>query len=371
MPDHLAVDHDMDGLRILIASTPVGALGSGIGGGVELTLHNLVYGLGLRGHHVEVVAPTNSLYVGERVHQIDGVLQASAQGLGRGASTALPAGSVLEAMWSHIACLQHEADVIINLAYDWLPYYLTHFLDVPVLHVVSMGSLSDAMDHVITEVERLHPGRLAVHSAAQAATFPDPSIFRVVGNGIVAERYDVQLTVPDDAPLGFVGRISPEKGLEDVAELSARTGQRVLVWGMLQDEAYWHRIQADYPQANLQYQGFLPTDDLQAQLGACAVLVMTPKWVEAFGNVAVEAMAVGVPVIAYDRGGPAEIVDDGVTGFVVPADDIEALVEAVERVGEIDRAACRQRVDDEYSSVAMADRVLAWIDDVLAATVRV
>ncbi|MFT4865458.1 MAG: UDP-glucose:tetrahydrobiopterin glucosyltransferase [Ilumatobacter sp.] len=361
----------MDGLRVLIASTPVGPLGSGIGGGVELTLHNLVYGLSSRGHHVEVVAPANSLHVGERLHQIDGALQISAQGLGREAPTQLPACSVLAAMWSHIGSLQHEADVILNLAYDWLPYHLTQFLDVPVLHVVSMGSLSDAMDHVITEVERMRPGHLAVHSAAQAATFPDPSIFRVVGNGIVAERYDVQLTVPTGAPLGYVGRISPEKGLEDVAELSARTGQRVLVWGILQDEEYWHRIQADNPRADLQYQGFLPTDDLQAQLGTCAALVMTPKWVEAFGNVAIEAMAVGVPVIAYARGGPAEIVNDGVTGFVVPADDIDALVAAVGRISEIDRAACRQRVDDEYSSAAMADRVLEWIGDVLAARVRV
>ena len=367
----LAVGNNMDGLRVLIASTPVGPLGSGTGGGVELTLHNLVYGLGLRGHHVEVVAPANSLHLGERVHQIDGALQISAQGLGRGALTELPAGSVLAAMWSHIGSLQDEADVIINLAYDWLPFHLTQFFDVPVLHVVSMGSLSDAMDHVITEVERLRPGRLAVHSAAQAVTFPEPSIFRVVGNGIVVERYDVQLTVADDAPLGFVGRISPEKGLEDVAELSSRTGKRVLVWGKLQDKEYWHRVQADHPGATLDYQGFLPTDDLQAQLGSCAALLMTPKWVEAFGNVAIEAMAVGVPVIAYDRGGPAEIVDDGVTGFLVSPGDIDALVEAVARVGEIDRAACRQRVDDEYSSAAMADRMLEWVGDVLAARVRV
>ena len=59
---------------MLLVSTPVGPLGSGIGGGVELTLHNLVFGLGQAGHHVEVVAPSGSLHVGERVHQIDGTL---------------------------------------------------------------------------------------------------------------------------------------------------------------------------------------------------------------------------------------------------------------------------------------------------------
>ncbi len=353
--------------RILLASTPVGPLGSGIGGGVELTLHNMVYGLGLRGHHVEVVAPSGSLHVGERVHQVDGALQVSSQTQDRDALIEMPSGSVLAAMWRTVSDIQGEFDVVINLAYDWLPLYLTSYLEVPVLHLVSMGSLNDVMDAALADVAQQVPGRLAAHSLAQAETFPDPAMFRIVGNGIVTERYDVQLAADAGAALGFVGRISPEKGLEDVAELSARTGRVVRVWGMMQDEAYWDRIVAEHPDARLDYRGFLPTDELQAEIGRCAALVMTPKWVEAFGNVAIEAMATGVPVLTYDRGGPAEIVVDGVTGFVVPADDVDALARTVGRIDEIDRAACRQRVDEEYSSLAMADRVVGWVDDVVGA----
>ncbi len=354
--------------RILLASTPVGPLGSGIGGGVELTLHNLVYGLGLRGHHVEVVAPAGSLHVGERVHQVDGALQVSSQTQGRDAPIEMPSGSVLAAMWRTVSDIQDQFDAVINLAYDWLPLYVTPYLRVPILHLVSMGSLNDVMDGALADVELRVPGRLAAHSVAQADTFPDPAMFRIVGNGIVTERYDLQNTADVEAALGFVGRISPEKGLEDVAELSARTGRMVRVWGMMQDEAYWHRIVSEHPDARLDYRGFLPTDELQAEIGRCAALVMTPKWVEAFGNVAIEAMATGVPVITYDRGGPAEIVVDGVTGFVVPADDVDALAGAVGRIDEIDRAACRQRVDAEYSSLAMADRVVAWVDEVVDAS---
>lgn len=359
----------MADLRILLASTPVGALGSGVGGGVELTLHNLVYGLGDHGHHVEVVAPAGSLHVGERVHQIDGALQASSQHQGPSAPIEMPAGSVLVRMWEHIADLQDDFDVVVNLAYDWLPFQLTRHLRVPVAHLVSMGSLNQAMDDVIASVARRFPGRLAAHSAAQAATFRHvlaDEAFRIVGNGIVTERYDMRQTADPGGPLGFVGRLSPEKGLEDVAELSARTGRRVLVWGMMQDEAYWSRVVAEHPDARLHYRGFLPTDELQQQIGGCAAVVMTPKWIEAFGNVAIEAMATGVPVITYDRGGPAEIVADGVTGFVVPPDDIAALIVAVGRIGEIDRAACRRRVDEMYSTHAMAERVVDWIDDVRA-----
>ena len=330
-----------------------------------MTLHNLIFGLAQAGHHVEVVAPSGSLHVGELVHQVDGVPQMSSQMRGREAPVELPADSVLANMWSRAADLQEQFDIIVNLAYDWLPLYLTRHFRTPVVHLVSMGSLNDVMDAAFSELAQRFPGRLAVHSKAQADTFDDPSIFQVLGNGIVTERYDLQISLWPQAALGFVGRLSPEKGLEDVAELSSRTGRPVRVWGVLQDEEYWNRVVADHPDARLEYQGFVPTDQLQAELGECAALVMTPKWVEAFGNVAVEAMATGVPVITYGRGGPAEIVVDGVTGFVTAPDDIDALAVAVGRIDEIDRRRCRERVDAEYSTAAMARRVTGWLDEVL------
>ena len=60
---------------------------------------------------------------------------------------------------------------------------------------------------------------------------------------------------------------------------------------------------------------------------------MTPRWVEAFGNVAIESFACGVPVIAYRRGGPAEIITDGKTGFLVAPDSVDGLVRAIATVG--------------------------------------
>lgn len=353
-------------LRILIASTPVGALGSGVGGGVELTLHSLVYGLGALGHHVEVVAPAGSLHVGARVHQVEGSLQVSSQLSDRSAPAELPAGSVLAAMWERIADMQDDVDIVVNLAYDWLPLYLTRFLDVPVVHFVSMGSLNEVMDGAIADVAVRFPGHLGAHTRSQAATFGDPSWFRVLGSGIVTDRYDVHLSPDTPAHLGAIGRISPEKGLEDVAELSARSRWPVRVWGLMQDPAYWERVRTQHPAAQLEYRGFLATDDLQAAIGGCTAVLMTPKWVEAFGNVAIEAMATGVPVIAYDRGGPAEIVTDGETGFVVPADDVDALLDAVARIDSIERIRCRQRVEEQFSTEAFAQRVEHWLHDVIS-----
>ena len=363
-------------LRIIVASTPVGPVGSGVGGGVELTLQSLIIGLSALGHTVEVIAPAGSRVDGAVVHQVEGALQRSSQLAGRSHPVELPADSVLAAMWERVADLQHDVDVVVNLAYDWLPLYLTTWLDVPVVHFVSMGSLNDALDAELHRLVRRLPDRLGAHTRAQADTFDrrvdDSAVetvpFRLLGSGVIVDRYDVcPRAGGSPAHLGAVGRISPEKGLEDVAELSARSGWPVKVWGMMQDPVHWQRVRDDHPEANLEYCGFLPTGELQVEIGRCSAVVMTPKWVEAFGNVAIEAMATGVPVITYDRGGPAEIVTDGETGFVVPADDIDALVAAVDRIGEIDRIACRRRVESEYSSEALARRVERWLFDVVEA----
>jgi UDP-glucose:tetrahydrobiopterin glucosyltransferase len=92
---------------------------------------------------------------------------------------------------------------------------------------------------------------------------------------------------------------------------------------------------------------------------------MTPKWVEAFGNVAIEALACGVPVIAYRRGGPAEIIEHGKSGWLVEPDSIAGLVEAIAHLDQIDRCACRQRAEANYSMTAMGDRIEGWFRDIL------
>ncbi len=82
----------------------------------------------------------------------------------------------------------------------------------------------------------------------------------------------------------------------------------------------------------------MATKELQEELGKCKALLMTPRWIEAFGNVAIEALACGVPIIAYDRGGPSEIVKHGHTGFLVEPDSITGLVAAIDKIEQIDRS---------------------------------
>lgn len=349
-------------MRLLLLSTPVGPLGSGLGGGVELTLHNIAQELHQRGHDLQIVAPQGSEETLPLV-EIAGNPQVTAQTLKRDAPVSLPANAVLANMWDYARQVERDYDLLVNFAYDWLPFYLTPFFDRPIAHLVSMGSLSLAMDQAIGQVAVQFPGTIGVHSQAQADTFAFAERCRCLGNGLDLSRYQFQDT-PGEF-LAWVGRIAPEKGIEDAIAASQQTGIPLKVLGAMPNPDYWQDICQTYPNAPVRYEGFLSTQQLQQVLGQCRGLLMTPRWVEAFGNVAIEALACGVPVIAYRRGGPAEIVQDGKTGWLVEPDSIDGLVQAIAHLNQINRHTCRQQAEAQYSMAAMGDRVEAWFDDIL------
>lgn len=365
--------------RVLLVSTPLGTLGSGLGGGVELTIVNSARALAGRGHEVTILAPEGSVLPppataggpgrpAVQLIEAAGSPPPSAQHQPRDAPIVMPPEGVLAAMWEHARGRQADHDLIVNFAFDWLPFYLTSFFATPLAHLISMSSLSDALDGVAAGVARDHPGHLAVHSRAQAGTFPFGGALVVIGNGLDLDRYTFA-AAPDApgapaAPLGWVGRIAAEKGLEDALAAAEHAGLPLHVWGVVEDAAYWQSLADRYP-ATFVAHGFQGTDELQAGLGRCRALLMTPKWVEAYGNVVAEALACGVPVVTYRRGGPAELVEDGVSGFVVVPDSVAALVDAVARVGELDRRACRHRAEAHCSLDAFAGRLEAWLAPLL------
>ena len=352
-------------MKLLVVAPPLGPLGSGAGGGVELTLVNLVAGLQRRGHQLTVLAAVGSQLpeacAGAALWTCPGTPQASVQHLERSAPIAMPADGLLPRLWRRVLAEGPAAgfDAVLNLSSDWLPFWLTPTAPLPVFHLVSMGSVSDGLDQAIAEIASWDQRRLAFHTAVQAADFALPEPPLVVGNGFDLNAYE-----PCDQPealLGWVGRVAPEKGLEDAAAAAARLGLPLAVWGLLEDPAYARAIEAAVPAGTIQWRGFLPTAELQRQLRHCRALLNTPKWNEAYGNVVVEALACGVPVVAYRRGGPGELVQSGETGWLVPPDDVEALVSACGRLDQLERRACRRWVERHASRAVLAERIETWL----------
>ena len=356
-------------LDLVLVSTPIGHLGSGRGGGVELTIASLLRGLQQRGHHLHLVAPERSRLpegCGEvALHRVEGIDQPSWQHAAADAPVLIPSQGVLPRLWELALELGDTADAVINFSYDWLPFWLTPRHTKPIFHLVSMGSVAPVMDAVLADLARWNQSRLAFHTHRQAADFRLPDSPVVVGNGFDLNQYQLQLQ--GDGPLGWAGRVAPEKGLEDAVAVAIELGEPLLVWGVVEDPDYAARVETAAPAGTIEWRGFLPTAALQRDLGRCRGLINTPKWNEAYGNVVVEALACGVPVIAYDRGGPGEIIQDGVTGWLVRPDNREALVEATRRLGAIDRHACRRWVEAHASQAGFAERVERWICQSLAA----
>ncbi len=136
--------------------------------------------------------------------------------------------------------------------------------------------------------------------------------------------------------LAFLGRTSPEKGLDQAIEIAKRTGMPLKIAAKIDkiDVPYYERVikpLLDHPL--VEFIGEIGYPDKNEFLGNAAALLFPIDWNEPFGLVMIEAMACGTPVIAYPLGSVPEIVRDGVTGFIVP--DLENAVRAVKRIKEI------------------------------------
>ena len=354
-------------MRLTIISTPIGFLGSGKGGGVELTLNSLVNGLLKQNHLINVVAPNNSKLSENcelaNLVTVKGYQQKSWQHQDYFTKTKISKTSIVTVMFEKALSLMKDCDAIINLSYDFLPISKTLEVDYPILHLISMGDESNEVSNIISKVYSDFPYNFAFHSRAQASDYPfikDPII---LGNGFELSKYTFQ--EKNDGPLAWVGRVAPEKGLEDAVYVASEMGEKLNVWGYVENKEYASKIEESYPSGQISWKGYLKTNKLQKELGQCRALINTPKWNEAYGNVVVEAMACGVPVVAYKKGGPGEIIQHGVTGFLVKANDKESLLLHLKKIKSIDRKKCREWVENNASSNIFADKVASWLKKVI------
>lgn len=332
---------------------------------------NLLQVMRAKGHQIDIAAPEgSSLPVTAQpttLIQISGEWQPTAQTQDRLAH--ITVGSALANAWVYAREHESKYDLLVNFAYDWLPFYLTPFLKTPVAHFVSMGSLNDALDQVIAQTAVQLPGTLGAYTRSQVQTFPMPErSWQILGSAIDIRQYDY-CDRPEDA-LAWIGRISPEKGLEDAIAAADAAHQPLKIFGKLEDADYWQTLQPLIHQATvpIEYGGFLSTAALQKALGLCQALLVTPKWTEAFGMVAIESLACGVPVIAYARGGLAEIVRDHQTGWLVSPDNVMDLVSAITKIDQINRADCRRQAERLYDLPAWGERFEQWFGQILLGT---
>lgn len=195
---------------------------------------------------------------------------------------------------------------------------------------------------------------LAFQEEAVAMGIPRTRIHRVP-RGVDLSRFQPGLAEPGawqalGAPEGpvvtFLGRISREKGLETLAHAFRKLlGHRPdAVLGLIGEGPFHAELEAMLADTGrVVFAGELLGSDLPRLLASSTIMAF-PSTTDTFGNAVVEALACGVPAIVSDQGGPREIVEDGVSGFVVPGDDPDALCDAMARL--LDDSSLRERMED-------------------------
>ena len=155
--------------------------------------------------------------------------------------------------------------------------------------------------------------------------------------------------------LAFLGRVSPEKGLDQAIAIAKKAGMKLRIAAKVDkaDREYFETVIKPLLNTELvEYIGEIGYPDKCEFLGNAAALIFPIAWPEPFGLVMIEAMASGTPVIAYPSGSVSEIVEHGVSGFLVGG--IEEACDAIKHVAEINRLGCRMAFEERFSARRMA-----------------
>jgi glycosyltransferase involved in cell wall biosynthesis len=338
-------------MKIAIMAPLVTAIREPQRGGSQAFVSDLARGLAGRGHDVHVYAATGSQIPGVEVidtgidpRSLAGTLYRAFGPSAGEPGEAGPAAAAAESAFTtaYTAMQVTRYDVIHNHAFDAPAVRLATALQAPVVHTLHLPpdkDVSAALRHV---TQRNRPPAVAVVSDFQACAWR-----RVVPVDAILPPYPPTGVIPWSAMAGqgalFAGRLSPEKGAAEAIDIARAAGVPIDVYGDVYDPVY-SREQIDprrsWPGVTV-HQG-VPRTSLWEAMARAAVVLFPARWDEPFGLAAAEAQACGTPVVAFRRGGLGEVIVDGITGFLVPPDDLRAAAEAVSKVAGISRPACRE-----------------------------
>lgn len=312
-------------------------------GGTELVVAHLANGLVDRGHDVTLFASGGSVTKAKLVSYYD-------EPPGTIAIVANPFADlphVLQA-YSHAG----EFDLIHDHTSPLGISIGAHISQPPVVHTLHGPPFAPDAKPIYELIgKQLH---VVAISQYQRAGMPELNYAGVVYNGIDLNDYPFRKEKEDY--LLFLGRMSPQKGAHLAIDAATRLGRRLIIATKIAEpveEEYFEKEVKPVLTDKVEMLGEISVEE-KADLYSRATCTLMPiQWPEPFGLVMTESMACGTPVAAYRNGSVPEIIEDGVSGFIV--EDQDGLMRAIERVGEIDPAACRARVEALFSTTAMLD----------------
>ena len=243
---------------------------------------------------------------------------------------------------------------LLHFHIDYLHFPLSARQRVP--HVTTLHGRLDIPD--LVPVYQTFPS-MPVVSISDAQRLPLPGLQwqGTVYHGLPEDLYTFQDT--PGSYLAFLGRISPEKGIEQAIAIARQAGMPLKIVAKIDqvDREYFQAVvQPLLDDPLVEYLGEMGERDKNAFLGQAYALLFPIDWPEPFGLVMIEALACGTPVIAYGRGSVPEVVEDGVTGWIVAGRD--DAIQAIAQVSTLSRRRCRQTFEERFSATQMTQNYL-------------
>jgi glycosyltransferase involved in cell wall biosynthesis len=250
---------------------------------------------------------------------------------------------------AHVFERAGEFDLIHN-SFDFLPLTYSELVETPLLTTIH-GFSSPA----ILPVYQRYNARGAYVAISEADRHPSLDYLATIHHGIDTDAFSLH-----PAPGGyllFFGRIHPDKGAVEAIEVAIRVGMPLIMAGIVQDQRYFDeevapRIDGDH----VRFIGTVGPTERVALLGGAHALLHLIGFEEPFGYSVVEAMACGTSVVANRRGSMPELVDEGVTGFLV--ETVDEAVAAVASAGSLDRHSIREQAVARFDKARMIDAYL-------------
>lgn len=259
----------------------------------------------------------------------------------------------------HLANLFEHADPfdLIHNQADFPAHAFSRLIDKPMVTTIH-GFSSDRILPMYAEYQDV------VHFVAisDADRHPDLRYAATIHHGIPIDDFPFNSEGSDD--LLFFGRIHPDKGAAEAIAVARNSGRRLHMYGIVQDEDYYEReVLPANDGTSVIFHGAVGGTERVNALGSARALLHLINFDEPFGLSVVEAMACGTPVIASRRGSMPELIEHGVTGFLV--DSLDEANQAIERIDQIDRKKVRRAVAERFTIDRMADAYLALYQRIL------
>lgn len=316
----------------------------------EQVVSSITEGLAKRGHDVTLFATADSITRAKLVsvcprplHEDDSL------------------ESRLYECWHNSTCFEmaEEFDLIHN-HYDFPPLTYSKLVKTPVVTTVH-GFHSPA---IIPLYRKYNNTYFISISYSDRKNAPDLNWVANVYHGLKLKDFDFK-NRPEDFLL-FLGRISMDKGTHLAIDVARKTNKKLIIAGIVPPEEKGYFEKLIKPSIDSKQIEFIGPVDVKAKndlLGRALAMLHLVTFEEPFGLTLIESMATGTPVIAIKRGSIPEVVEDGVTGFIVE-NELEA-IKKVSEIDKIDRRACRKRVEQNFTTDIMAENYLKAFEKVL------